>query len=255
MTTDTTTAAAPRPGPQSGPESSSTPATRQLALVTGASTGIGLELAKQLASHGFDLVLASDESLADAEAAVRPLGADVRSLVVDLTTADGVEKLATTATEGGRPVDALVLNAGIGESGPFVTTDLDHDLKLISLNITSVVHLAKRIVPRMVGRGSGRILFTSSVASIAPAPTQAVYGCSKSFVQSFAEALRQERKDSGVTVTSLMPGPTETSFFTRAGLEHTALGAMKKDDPETVAQQGFEAMMSGREKVVAGSAF
>jgi short-subunit dehydrogenase len=248
MTTDTPTASA------GSTTSDNRPGTRQLAVVTGASTGIGLELAKQLASNGFDLVLAADESLADAESTLAPYGADVRSVVVDLSTAEGTDELASTITGVGRPVDALLLNAGIGESGPFVTTDLEHDLRLINLNVISVVRLAKRLVPGMVERGSGRILVTSSVASIAPAPNQALYGASKSFLQSFAEALRQELVGTGVTVTSLMPGPTDTSFFSRAGLEHTALGSMKKDDASTVAQQGLEAMLSGREKVVAGSA-
>lgn len=247
MTTDTTTASAPGVAPDSTN-------TRRLAVVTGASTGIGLELAKQLASNGFDLVLGADESLSNAESTLAPLGADVRSVVVDLSTAEGTEELASTITGLGRPVDALLLNAGIGESGPFLTTDLDHDLRLISLNVISAVRLAKRVVPQMVERGSGRILFTSSVAAIAPAPNQALYGASKSFLQSFSEALRQELSGTGVTVTALMPGPTDTSFFSRAGLEHTALGSMKQDPPETVAKQGFEAMMAGREKVVAGSA-
>jgi short-subunit dehydrogenase len=147
----------------------------------------------------------------------------------------------------------LCLNAGVGESGPFVTTKLEDDLRLINLNVVGTVRLAKHLVPAMVEQGDGRILFTSSIASIAPAPNQALYGGSKSFVQSFAEALRQELADSGVTVTSLMPGPTDTNFFTRAALEHTALGSMKKDDPAQVAQQGVEAMLAGREKVVAGS--
>jgi uncharacterized protein len=253
MTTDTPTAPTRTTSTDAVSTGSGTSGTRQLAVVTGASTGIGLELAKQLASHGFDLVLAADESLTDTESALAPFGADIRSVVVDLSTAEGTDELASAITSTGRPVDALLLNAGIGESGPFVTTDLEHDLKLISLNIVSAVRLAKRLVPDMVERGSGRILVTSSVASIAPAPNQALYGASKSFLQSFAEALRQELKDTGVTVTSLMPGPTDTSFFSRAGLEHTALGSMKKDDPATVAQQGFEAMMSGREKIVAGS--
>jgi short-subunit dehydrogenase len=226
---------------------------KPFAVITGASSGIGLELAKQCAQHGFDLLIAADDSLTEAASTLHELGAEVQSVQTDLANADGVEELASAVTSSGRPVDVLCLNAGVGESGPFIRTKLDDDLRLISLNIVSAVHLAKRLVPAMVERGSGRILFTSSIASIAPAPNQALYGGSKSFLQSFAEALRQELKDTGVTVTSLMPGPTETNFFARAALEHTALGAMKKDDAATVAEQGFEALMSGREKVVAGS--
>jgi short-subunit dehydrogenase len=228
---------------------------KPFAVVTGASSGIGLELAKQFAEHGFDLLIAADASLATAASELDTLGAAVQSVRVDLATEDGTAELADAITASGRPVDALCLNAGVGESGPFLRTKLEDDLRLISTNIISAVSLAKRIVPAMVERGEGRILFTSSVASIAPAPNQALYGGSKSFLQSFAEALRQELKGTGVTVTSLMPGPTETNFFSRAALEHTALGSMKKDDASTVAKQGFDALMAGREKVLAGSVF
>jgi short-subunit dehydrogenase len=227
--------------------------TKPLAVVTGASTGIGLELAKQLANHGYDLLICADESMATAASELSTLGAAVQSVEADLTEADGVQKLADAAVGTGKPVAALCLNAGVGESGPFVTTKLEDDLRLINLNVVSTVRLAKQLVPTMVEQGEGRILFTSSIASIAPAPNQALYGGSKSFVQSFAEALRQELADTGVTVTSLMPGPTDTNFFTRAALEHTALGSMKKDDASQVAAQGVEAMLAGKEKVVAGS--
>ena len=230
-------------------------ASKPFAVITGASSGIGLELAKLFAGNGYDLLVAADETLAEAASTLHELGAQVTPVQVDLAESDGVEQLAGSIASSGRPVDALCLNAGVGESGPFIETLLEDDLRLISTNITSAVHLAKRVVPGMVERGQGRILVTSSIASIAPAPNQALYGGSKSFLQSFAEALRQELKGTGVTVTSLMPGPTETNFFSRAALEHTALGSMKKDDAATVAQQGYEALMTGREKVVAGSVF
>jgi uncharacterized protein len=238
---------------ESAPSSTPSPSSKPFAVVTGASTGIGLELAKQFADHGFDLLVTANETLTDAVSSARALGADVQSVRVDLATGDGVEELASAIAETGRSVDALCLNAGVGESGPFLRTKLEDDLRLISLNIVSAVHLAKRVLPGMVERGQGRILVTSSIASIAPAPNQALYGGSKSFLQSFAEALRQELKDTGVTVTSLMPGPTDTNFFSRAALEHTALGSMKKDDATTVARQGFEALMGGKQKVIAGS--
>jgi short-subunit dehydrogenase len=226
---------------------------KPLAVITGASTGIGLELGKQLAQNGYDLLLCANESLAAAASELTTLGAGVQSVQADLAEADGVQKLTDAVTATGKPVAALCLNAGVGESGPFVTTKLEDDLRLIDTNVVGTVRLAKHLVPAMVEQGQGRILFTSSVASIAPAPNQALYGASKSFVQSFAEALRQELLETGVTVTSLMPGPTDTNFFTRAALEHTALGAMKKDDPAQVAHQGIEAMLAGKEKVVAGS--
>jgi short-subunit dehydrogenase len=238
---------------ESAPSSSPSSSSKPFAVVTGASTGIGLELAKQFADHGFDLLVTANEGLTDAVSSTKALGADVQSVRADLATSDGVEELASAIAATGRPVDALCLNAGVGESGPFLRTELEDDLRLISLNIVSAVHLAKRVLPGMVERGHGRILVTSSIASIAPAPNQALYGGSKSFLQSFAEALRQELKNTGVTVTSLMPGPTDTNFFSRAALEHTALGSMKKDDATTVARQGFDALMSGKQKVIAGS--
>jgi short-subunit dehydrogenase len=152
-------------------------------------------------------------------------------------------------------VDAIALNAGIGAGGDFATqTDLDQELELIDLNVRSTVHLAKRVLPAMVERGQGRVLFTSSIASTFPGPYHAVYNASKSFVQSFAEAIREEVKDAGVTVTSLMPGPTETEFFERANLEGTALGETNmKDDAAKVAKQGFEGLMAGKQQVVAGN--
>jgi uncharacterized protein len=247
-TTDSTTSSTTT----STTSSATTGASRPFAVVTGASSGIGLELAKQFAEHGFDLLVVADDDLTEAASTLQELGAGVGSVKVDLAGAPGVEELVDAITATGRPVDALCLNAGVGESGPFTETKLEDDLRLISVNVVSAVHLAKRLVPAMVERGEGRILFTSSIASIAPAPNQALYGGSKSFLQSFAQALRLELQHTGVSVTSLMPGPTETNFFSRAALEHTALGAMKKDDAATVAQQGFEALMSGKQKVIAG---
>jgi len=139
-------------------------------------------------------------------------------------------------------------------SGDFATqTDLEKELYLINLNVVSTVHLAKRVLEDMVGRGNGRILFTSSIAATMPGPYEAVYNASKAFISSFAEGIRAELKDKGVTVTSLMPGPTETNFFHRAGAEDTKLGASEKDDPAEVAREGYEALMAGKDKVVAGS--
>jgi len=145
------------------------------------------------------------------------------------------------------------LNAGVGVGGPFVENDLDAELNLINLNVVSVVHLAKHVVQDMVARNEGRILFTSSIAAEGPAPYEAIYGASKAFVQSFAEAVRYEVKDSGVTVTALMPGPTDTEFFERGGMEDTRVGQGPKDDPADVAKDGFEALMAGKDKVHAGS--
>jgi short-subunit dehydrogenase len=165
-----------------------------------------------------------------------------------------VEQLYAAILQTGRDVDAVALNAGRGIGGDFASqTELRDELNVIDVNVTSTVHLAKRILPDMIARGAGRLLFTSSIASMMPGTYQAVYNASKSFVQSFAEALRDELRDTGVTITALMPGPTETNFFHRAEMEDTRVGASEKDDPAVVAKQGFEAMMKGDQKVVAGS--
>ena len=223
--------------------------TRPLAVVTGASSGIGLELAKLFAAADFDLVIAAeDRDVRTVAEGIRAAGVWVEAVQVDLATPKGVEELHRRI---GRPVDALALNAGIGAGGAFVgDTELDDELKLIDLNVRSTVHLAKLLLPEMVARGEGRVLITSSVASTMPGSFQAVYNASKSFVQSFALALRNELTDSGVTVTSLMPGPTETEFFERADMLDTKVGTGDKDDAADVARDGFEAMMAGKERVV-----
>jgi uncharacterized protein len=223
-----------------------------LAVVTGASSGIGLELARQFASNGFDLVVvAEDSELVEASSALRKHGGTVDAIQVDLATPEGVEELYAQIRD--RQVGAVALNAGVGQGGPFAENELDDELKIIDLNVRSTVHLAKYLVRDMVARNDGRILFTSSIASTMPGPYQAVYNASKSFVQSFALALRNELKDTNVTVTSLMPGPTDTEFFERADLEDTKLGTGYRDDPADVARDGFEALMKGDERVVSAS--
>jgi uncharacterized protein len=233
----------------------SEPTTRPLALVTGASSGIGLELARQFAEHGFDLVVAAEDvELDDAVEDLRATGAAVAPVSVDLTLPQDVERLVSAVRGSGRALDAAALNAGVGVGGRFVETDLDAELGLIALNCASTVALAKAVAQDMVARGAGRILFTSSVASQAPQPFQAVYGASKAFVQSFALALREELSDTGVSVTALLPGPTDTEFFDRADLTDTRLGASdSKDDPAQVARQGYEGLMDGEASVFGGS--
>jgi uncharacterized protein len=233
----------------------SEPAVRPLALVTGASSGIGLELAKQFAEHGFDLIVAAEDvELDDAVEVLREFGGAVAPVSVDLTRRDHVERLVAAIRGAGRPLDAAALNAGVGVGGAFVETDLDAELALVELNCASTVHLAKRVAQDMAARGEGRILFTSSVVSQAPAPFQAVYGASKAFVHMLALALREELSDSGVSVTALLPGPTDTEFFDRAGMQDTRVGASdSKDDPAQVARQGFEALMAGETQVLGGS--
>jgi short-subunit dehydrogenase len=231
-------------------------ANRPLAVVTGASSGIGRELAKQFAINGFDLVIAAEDAeLASAAEELRATGAQVEAVQVDLATDDGVDELYGRLQS--RPVAAIALNAGIGAGGAFAgpgkQTQIEDELKLIDLNVRSTVHLAKHVVGDMVARNEGRVLFTSSIASTMPGSFQAVYNASKSFVQSFALALRNELKDTAVTVTSLMPGPVETEFFERADMLDTKVGTSEKDDPEDVARDGFEALMAGKERVVSHS--
>ncbi len=228
--------------------------TRPLAVVTGASSGIGYELAKQFAQNGFDLVVtASGSSLNEAASSFEGLGAKVETVQADLATYDGVETLYNKIKATGRAVDAIAINAGVGVGGEFAQTDLKDELNLINLNVVSSVHLAKRVVKDMVERGNGRILFTSSIAALMPGPFEAVYAASKAFIHSFSEALRNELKDTGVTVTALMPGPTDTNFFHRAGMDDTKVGASEKDDPAQVAKQGFDALMAGKDGILAGS--
>jgi short-subunit dehydrogenase len=222
---------------------------RPLALVTGASSGIGHELARQFAEHGFDLVIAAED--ARIHTVATELGAE--AVQADLTQPDDVERLY--AALQGRPVAAAALNAGIGMGGAFATeTNLEQELAIVDLNVRSTVHLAKLLLRDMVNRDEGRILFTSSIASTMPGAFQAVYNASKSFVQSFALALRNELKDTDVTITALMPGPVETEFFERAEMLDTKVGAGDKDDPADVARDGFEALMAGKERVVSHSA-
>ncbi len=228
--------------------------TKQFAVVTGASSGIGYELAKQFAQNGFDLLINSESEEINAAARdIEALGAKVEIVQADLADHDGVHKLQTAIQSSGRAVDAIAINAGVGVSGRFVETDLSEELNMVNLNVVSTLHLAKFIVKEMVSRGSGRILFTASIAGTMPTPYETVYGATKSFVRSLSQGLREELKDTGVSVTALMPGATETNFFHRAGADDTKLGASEKDDAAEVAKEGFEALMAGKDHVVAGS--
>ena len=222
-----------------------------LAVVTGASTGIGLELAKQCAEHGFDLLIAADEPEIEAAAdELRDEGAAVETVEADLATVEGVDQLY--AKINGRPVAALIANAGRGLGKSFFDQSFTDIRRVIDTNVTGTVYLLHKVGKDMRSRRAGRILITGSIAGFMPGSYQAVYNGTKAFLDSFSYAIREELKDQGVTVTCLMPGPTETEFFKRADMMDTKVGTDKKDDPADVAQVGFKAMMNGDGGVVSG---
>jgi short-subunit dehydrogenase len=226
-------------------------ASRQFAIVTGASTGIGLELAKCCAREGFDLLIAADEPEIDnAAAEIRKLGANVTAVQADLSTTEGVDKLYAAAN--GRPVDALLANAGRGLGRAFLDQDFKRVRLVIDTNVTGTVYLVHQIGNEMRIRNAGKILITGSIAGFIPGSFQAVYNGTKAFLDSFSFALREELRDTDVTVTCLMPGATETKFFERADMMDTSVGVAKKDDAAEVAKTGFDAMMRGDGDVVFG---
>ena len=238
----------------------SNPSTKPLAVVTGASSGIGFELAKQFAQNGYDLFIVSNSTaIHEAAKDIERLGAQVTAVEADLAKFDGVHEAYNKLGELGRPVEAVAFNAGVGVGGRFTgpkgakeTTDLHEEINMIELNCVSTVHLAKHILRDMAAQGRGKALFTASIASTTPTPFEAVYGATKAFVMSFAESVRSELKDSGVTVTALQPGATDTNFFHRAGMDDTKVGAeaSKQNSPADVAKAGFEALMAGKDSVV-----
>lgn len=222
-----------------------------LAIVTGASTGIGFELARIAARHGHDLLIAADEFSVHAAAEdLRQLGVEVQSIEADLSTISGVNALVKAV--GARDVDVLFANAGRGLGHDFLHQSFGEWQRVIDTNITGTLRLIQVIAAQMSARGQGKILITGSIAGLIPGSYQAVYNGTKAFLDSFSIALRHEMKDSGVSVTCLMPGATDTEFFRRADMLDTKVGTMKKQDPREVAQSGYAAMMEGDEKVVAG---
>jgi uncharacterized protein len=226
----------------------------KFAVVTGASSGIGFEVAKVLAQNQFDLAIVADGTDVHQRAnELEGFGVDVHSYYADLTKKAAVKRFYEFIEAMDRPIDVLVLNAGVGASGKFTEISLEDDLRLLSLNIFSVVHLAKLVLPKMVERKKGRVMITSSIAALMPGPFFATYAASKSFLLSFSEALFNELKDTGVTVTALMPGATDTEFFKRADMEDTKVGQEEKDDPAMVAKQAYMAMMNGDDHIIAGS--
>ena len=228
----------------------------EFAVITGASSGIGLELAKQFGRHGFELlIVSSTDDIFEAQELLEEEGIVVEAMKVNLATYGGVENLIQGIKNYGKELSAIAINAGIGVGGNFIHTPLREEINLINLNIVSVVHLTKRVLPLMQKAGRGRILYTSSISAELPSPFEAVYGASKAFVQSFAEAIRNEVKETGISISLLMPGATNTRFFHKADMDDTKVGSEMKfqNDPEEVARQGFEALMEGKDNVFAES--
>jgi short-subunit dehydrogenase len=226
-------------------------ATRPLAIVTGASSGIGYELARQAAQRGYDLIIAADEPLEAASQTFRDLGAEVEIVEDDLATQEGVDALVQAVQ--GRTIDALLANAGHGLGKAFLDQDFEDVQHVIGTNVTGTIYLIQQIARGMRARGRGKILITGSIAGFMPGTFQAVYNGSKAFLDSFSYALRNELKDTGVSVTCLMPGATDTDFFARADMLDTKVGTDDhKADPADVAKTGFDAMEKGEAAVVAG---
>jgi short-subunit dehydrogenase len=222
----------------------------KLAIVTGASSGIGLELAKLAAGEGYDLIVASDTPQVDAGAGLKNAGASVQSIEADLATEQGVRQLLDSVGE--RQVDVLVANAGHGLGGAFLEQSPQEWRHVVDTNVTGTLLLIQPVAKKMVQRGEGKVLIVGSIAGHLAGSFQAVYNGTKAFIDSFAAALNNELKDTGVSVTCLKPGATETEFFERAGMEDTKVGEAKKDDPADVAKTGWEAMKNGKESVVYG---
>ncbi|MBB2906530.1 short-subunit dehydrogenase [Rhizobium sp. RAS22] len=227
--------------------------TKGLAVVTGASSGIGYELARCAAQDGYDLIIVADENDIDAAATrLRAAGTQVEAVRADLSTQAGVEELLTRITASSRPVDLLFANAGQGLGDGFLDQRMEDIQRVIATNISGTIALVHALAGGMRERGNGRILFTGSIAGFMPGTFQAVYNATKAFINSFSFALREELDGTGVTVTCLMPGATDTEFFERADMLDTPVGKQKKDDPGFVAKTGYEAMKNGEGDVVSG---
>ena len=222
----------------------------ELAVVTGASSGIGLEIAKLAAADGYDLLVAADTPFVDAAAGLRDLGVEVTQVECDLATEQGVRQLLDAA--GGRDIDVLVANAGHGLGHAFLDQSPEQWRHVIDTNITGTLLLIQPVLKAMVARNRGKVLITGSIAGHIAGSFQAVYNGTKAFIDSFAAAIGNELKDTAVTISCLKPGATETEFFHRACLDDTKVGQAKKADPADTARTGWEAMNKGEHAVVDG---
>ena len=231
---------------------------RDTVLITGASSGIGLELARVFAEHSFDLVLVARrqrelEKLAEYCREKYAVAVDV--IAMDLLEQDAPAKLVQQLVDSERPIDVLVNNAGLMDMGRFAEIELDRHERLLQLNVLVLTSLAHRLLPEMIRRGRGRILNVASTSSFQPVPSLALYAASKAFVLSLSESLCEELKETGVTVTALCPGITKTDMFDRAHEEHDSVRSLPGfflSDVEDVAREGFEACIAGRAVVVPG---
>jgi short-subunit dehydrogenase len=225
----------------------------KFAIITGASTGIGFELATLAAKDGYDILVVADEPLVEAAAAdFKQFGTDVQSMEADLSTFEGVDRLLAAA--GGRQIDLLCANAGRGLGHGFLDQSVADWRKVVDTNVVGTLYLLHKTLPAMVARDEGKVLVVGSIAGFIPGSFQAVYNGTKAFVDSFTDALRNELKDSkGVTITTLMPGPVETEFFDRADMMDTSVGTNpNKSDPADVAKDGWDALMAGKASIVSG---
>ena len=227
---------------------------RRLAVITGASSGIGLELARLCAQDGYDLIIAADDAaIFDAAEKLSYGDASVTPVQCDLSTTQGIDELREVIGESRSPVDVLMAYAGRGLGEGFLDQDMGDALKVVHTNIDGTINLVHHVGRGMRSRGRGRILITGSIAGLMPGTFQAVYNGSKAFLDSFSVALSNELKDSGVTVTCLMPGATEANFFRHADMLDTEVGATEdKADPTDVAKTGYDAMMKGEISVIHG---
>ncbi len=224
----------------------------KFAIVTGASTGIGYHLAACAAREGYDVLIVADEpAIHSAATKLAAEGAQVQAVEADLSTLEGVDTLLAAAD--GRTIDVLCANAGNSKGGPFLDQSLADWRRSVDTNVTGTVYLLQRVLSAMVRHGEGKVLVTGSIVGFIPGPFNAIYNATKAFIDNFTEALRNELKEQkGVTLTTLMPGPTETEFFARADMLDTNVGQSKKDDPAEVARKGWDAMKAGEGHITTG---
>ncbi|WP_230482882.1 SDR family NAD(P)-dependent oxidoreductase [Sphingomonas sp. Leaf21] len=226
----------------------------KLAVVTGASSGIGYHLAACAVRAGYDVVIVADEpEIRTAASDLAALGGQVEAVEADLSSLEGVDRLL--ATVDGRRIDVLCANAGNSKGGPFLDQPVEVWRRSVDTNVTGTVYLIQRVLSAMIRHGGGKVLVTGSIVGFIPGPFNAIYNATKAFIVNFTEALRNEiKEEKGVTLTTLMPGPTETEFFARADMLDTNVGQSRKDDPAEVARKGWDAMMAGEGHIVPGLA-